>query len=107
MCARREEREGDLAAQIGACRVGEQRILEMVAKYGEDRLRVLTDELLNYSERLVRAELRRMPAGEYTAEDWLDDDGVDDKPIKMRVQIRTRSSMRSRCTWTSRDRHRR
>jgi N-methylhydantoinase B len=82
-----QEREGDLAAQIGACRVGEQRILEMVEKYGEARLRVLTDELLNYSERLVRAELRRMPAGEYSAEDWLDDDGVDDQPIKICVRI--------------------
>ncbi|MGB6609138.1 MAG: hydantoinase B/oxoprolinase family protein [Acidobacteriaceae bacterium] len=84
-----QEREGDLAAQIGACRVGEQRNLEIVAKYGEDRLRALTGELLDYSERLVRAELRRMPAGEFTAEDWLDDDGVDDKPIKLRVQIQT------------------
>ena len=71
------EREGDLAAQIGACRVGERRILELVEKYGAARLRALIDELLNYSERLVRAELRRMPAGEFAAEDWLDDDGVE------------------------------
>jgi N-methylhydantoinase B len=83
-----QEREGDLAAQIGACRVGEQRILEMVGKYGEDRLCALTGELLDYSERLVCAELRRMPAGEFVAEDWLDDDGIDDKPIKIRVRIR-------------------
>jgi N-methylhydantoinase B len=82
-----QEREGDLAAQIGACRVGEQRILEMVKKYGEDRMRALTGELLDYSERLVRAELQRMPAGEFVAEDWLDDDGIDDQPIKLRVRI--------------------
>jgi len=83
-----EEREGDLAAQIGACRVGERRMLELVQKYGEARLGVLTDELLDYSERLVRAELRRMPAGEYAAEDWLDDDGVEDKPIRIAVKMR-------------------
>ncbi len=82
-----QEREGDLAAQIGACRVGEQRILEMVEKYGQTRVRELTGELLNYSERLVRAELRSMPAGDYSAEDWLDDDGVEDKPIPIRVRI--------------------
>jgi N-methylhydantoinase B len=82
------EREGDLAAQIGACRVGERRILELVEKYGEARLRGLTDELLNYSERLVRAELRRTPAGEFSAEDWLDDDGVSDEPIRIAVRIR-------------------
>jgi N-methylhydantoinase B len=84
-----QEREGDLAAQIGACRVGERRILEMVEKYGEAGLRVLTDELLNYSERLVRAELRRMPAGVFTAEDWLDDDGVNDQRIRIAVSLRT------------------
>jgi N-methylhydantoinase B len=82
------EREGDLAAQMGACRVGERRILEMVAKYGEERVQILEEALLDYSERLVRAELRQMPQGEFTAEDWLDDDGVDDPPIRICVRIR-------------------
>jgi N-methylhydantoinase B len=82
------EREGDLTAQMGACRVGERRILELVEKYGAARLRVLIDELLNYSERLVRAELRRMPAGEFFAEDWLDDDGVSEQPIRIAVKMR-------------------
>jgi N-methylhydantoinase B len=82
------EREGDLAAQIGACRVGEIRILELVEKYGAPRLRELTDELLDYSERLVCAELQRMPAGDFIAEDWLDDDGVSDQPIRIAVKMR-------------------
>lgn len=82
------EREGDLQAQIGACRVGERRILEVAAKYGERKLRALVDELLDYSERLVRAELRTMPAGEFCAEDWLDDDGVTDSPIKIAVRLK-------------------
>ena len=81
------EREGDLAAQIGACRVGEQRILDLVAKYGEDRLRALCSELLDYSERLVRAELRHMPAGTYAAEDWLDDDGIETTPCRICARI--------------------
>ena len=82
------EREGDLQAQIGACRVGERRILEIAEKYGEHRLRPLVDELLYYSERLVRAELRTMPAGEFCAEDWLDDDGITDSPIKIAVRLK-------------------
>lgn len=81
------EREGDLQAQIGGCRVGEQRILSLVAKYGESRLRALIAELLDYSERLVRAELRAMPAGEFSAEDFLDDDGIDDAPIRLAVRL--------------------
>jgi N-methylhydantoinase B len=82
-----KEREGDLQSQIGACRVGEQRIQQLAAKYGEAKLASLINELLNYSERLVRAELRQMPAGVFTAEDWLDDDGVTDTPLRIAVQL--------------------
>jgi N-methylhydantoinase B len=81
------EREGDLDAQMGACRVGERRIREVAEKYGERRLHALIDDLLDYSERLVRAELRKMPAGEFSAEDWLDDDGVTDVPRKIAVRL--------------------
>ncbi len=82
-----EEREGDLAAQIGACRVGEQRVLELAAKFGMNKLAAWDDELLDYSERLVRAELAKMPAGIFDAEDWLDDDGVTDTPIRIAVRL--------------------
>ena len=83
-----KEREGDLAAQIGACRVGEQRILQLIEKYGVEKLDALAGELLDYSERLVRAELRKMPAGDFSAEDWLDDDGVTDAPRRIAVSLR-------------------
>jgi N-methylhydantoinase B len=82
------EREGDLAAQIGACRVGERRIKEVVAKYGLAKMNNLVQELLAYSERLMRAELRKMPAGVFEAEDYLDGDGVTDDPIRIAVAIR-------------------
>jgi N-methylhydantoinase B len=84
-----QEREGDLAAQIGCCRVGEQRILDLVARHGEAKMRALCAELLDYAERLVRAELRKMPAGEFTAEDWLDDDGIADAPIRICARMET------------------
>jgi N-methylhydantoinase B len=83
-----QEREGDLVAQIGACRVGEQRMLQLAEKYGEQKLQPLVEELLDYSERLVRAELRTMPAGDFDAEDWLDDDGVTDVPHRITVRLR-------------------
>jgi N-methylhydantoinase B len=81
------EREGDLTSQIGACRVGEQRLRELLEKHGEARLGRYIDALLDYSERLMRAELKKMPAGEFSAEDFLDDDGVSDHPIAIRVKI--------------------
>ncbi len=81
------EREGDLQAQMGACRVGERRMLEILEKYGAGRVGALVEELLDYSERLVRAQLRSMPAGVFAAEEWLDDDGVIDEPIRLAVRV--------------------
>jgi N-methylhydantoinase B len=83
-----QERRGDLDAQIGACRVGELRVSQLMEKYGLETMHALIDELLDYSERLVRAELRTMPAASFHAEDWLDDDGVTDQPCRIAVEVR-------------------
>ena len=81
------EREGDLAAQIAACRTGERRLLEVVAKYGADQTADYGQHLLDYSGEMMRAALREMPAGTYTAEDFLDGDGITDEPLRIRVRI--------------------
>ncbi len=78
------EREGDLAAQIAACRTGHQRLLEVTAKYGERELRTYGKFLLDYSENMMKAALRALKPGVYTAEDFLDDDGIGrDRPGKI------------------------
>ena len=81
------EREGDLMAQVAACRTGARRLEELVAKYGAGQVRAYTSHLLAYSERMMRALLRRLPAGTFTAEDFLDDDGVSPAPVRIRVAI--------------------
>ena len=81
------EREGDLQAQIGACHVAELRLPELIAKYQPATVRLLCEELLNYSERLTRAELSRMPAGVFEAEDVLDGDGFGSEAIPLCVRI--------------------
>jgi N-methylhydantoinase B len=82
-----QEREGDLAAQLGACHIGRIRIQELTRKYGITKLNELADRLVEYSERLVKAELRKMPAATFVAEDFLDDDGVTNEPIRIAVAI--------------------
>ena len=84
-----EEREGDLTAQLGACRIGETRVLELIGKYGLARLSRHVSGLLDHSEKLMRAELEQLPAGEFAAEDFLDDDGVKDEPVRIAVRITT------------------
>jgi N-methylhydantoinase B len=81
------ERDGDLQAQIGACRVGERRLGELITKYQRPMIERLSKKLFDYSERLTRAELSRMPAGEFAAEDFLDDDGAGSEPIGIRVKL--------------------
>jgi N-methylhydantoinase B len=82
-----EEREGDLGAQIAACHTGAERLREVCARYGIDRTQHAAQELLKYSEELMRAFLRQVPPGTYRAEDFLDNDGVGDKPIKIAVTL--------------------
>ncbi len=83
------EREGDLTAQIGACRVGVERLREMTAKYGLTHIEGNIRALLDYSERLTRVLLAQLPEGEFIAEDRLDNDGITDKPVKISVTVRT------------------
>jgi len=82
------EREGDLAAQIAACRIGERRLAEIVAKYGEGQVRRYGQHLLDYSEAMMRAALKELRPGSYSAEDFMDDDGVSDEPLRIRVTLR-------------------
>jgi len=82
-----EEREGDLGAQIAACHTGAERLREVCLRYGTERARRAADDLLDYSEELMRAFLQLVPAGEYRAEDFLDGDGISERPIKIAVRI--------------------
>src|ERR1700704_3300723 len=82
-----EEREGDLGAQIAACQTGAQRLREVCSRYGIARAKNAAADLLVYSEEMMRAFLRTIPPGRYQAEDFLDDDGVEDKPVRIAVTI--------------------
>src|SRR5579863_10006953 len=91
-----EEREGDLGAQIAACNTGIDRLLEVCSRYGVERARHAATELLGYSEELMRAFLRQVPAGDYRAEDFLDGDGIHDRPVRIAVAIWVHRSARGR-----------
>ena len=84
------EREGDLSAMFAANKTGERRLLEIVGKYGWSVVSRSVREILNYSERMTRLAIRAIPDGIYEAEDFLDDDGVQDRPIRIAVRMRIR-----------------
>jgi N-methylhydantoinase B len=82
-----EERRGDMEAQIAANRVGERRLWEMMGKYGATEITAYMQELCAYASRMVRARLREIPDGRYIYTDVLDNDGITDAPIEIRVAI--------------------
>jgi len=85
-----EEREGDLLAQCMAIRRGEQRLLELVGKYGLPKVQRNMTALQNYSERMMRAAIAKLPDGEYRFEDQLDNDGISDAPVRIAVTVSIR-----------------
>jgi N-methylhydantoinase B len=78
---------GDIYAQIAANRIGETRYVEMLERFGPDTLRDVGAELLDYSERLAREAILAIPDGTYSAEDFVDDNGHDAEPLRVRVTI--------------------
>ena len=81
--------QGDVFAQIAACRTGEARLQEMMGKYGVDVVRGQMVELRRYSEQLLREEFARIPDGTYSFEDAIDFDPMGDRrtPVKIAIDI--------------------
>src|SRR5581483_1202626 len=82
-----QEREGDLGAQVAACHTGAERLREVCTRYGLQRAQRAAADLLQYSEEMMRAFLRQVPRGTFTAEDFLDNDGITDRAVRIAVAI--------------------
>ncbi|HYP00432.1 MAG TPA: hydantoinase B/oxoprolinase family protein, partial [Pyrinomonadaceae bacterium] len=85
-----EERQADFAAQVGSLKTGASRLLEIVARRGGREAASYAAHLINYSARMMRAAIRKIPDGVYEAEDALDGDGVSDAPCVVRVRVRVK-----------------
>ena len=83
-----EEREGDLTAQLGAIATGQTRLIEIVERYGFKEADLYASHLINYTAEMMRRVIRELPDGSYEAEDYLDDDGYSDEPIRIAVRIK-------------------
>jgi len=82
---------GDIRAMISACKVGEKRLVELVENYGLENYRRITENLKTYAEQRMREELRALPEGVYEDEEYLmDNDGIEDRPFKVRIKITLR-----------------
>ncbi len=78
---------GDLNAQFAANAVGGERLKDLCRKFGTDTVLAAMDEMLDYSERRIRAAIAAAPDGVYTGEAWLDDDGRGEDPVPVRATV--------------------
>ncbi|MEU2639851.1 hydantoinase B/oxoprolinase family protein, partial [Micromonospora fulviviridis] len=78
---------GDLHAQVAALRTGERRLIELVDRYGRDTVDAVIATSIAAAEAATAEALAGLPQGSWTAEDWLDDDGITEDPVRMRVTV--------------------
>jgi len=79
--------EGDLKAMRNSGRVGEVRLAELFGRYGTETVLAAWDEILAHSEREMRAAIREVPSGRYSAEDFYDDCGRGTDPLRVFVTV--------------------
>ena len=81
---------GDLEAQIASAELGVRRFEELMAKYGKETVIQATKQLMDYTERRMRAGIAALPDGEWHGEAWLDSDGAtpDAPPARIKARVR-------------------
>jgi N-methylhydantoinase B len=82
---------GDLRGQVGAARLGERRVVELIERYGKRTIFDSTEMLSAYTESRVRRTIASWPDGESDGECFVDHDGIDlQKPIRIHVRVNKR-----------------
>jgi N-methylhydantoinase B len=82
--------KGDIDAMLGACRLAERRVADLIARYGADGLAEATDYTIAYAERRFREEIAAWPDGDFEGETFLDSDGAYQQDIRLHVVVRIR-----------------
>ena len=86
------EFRGDLAAQIAANNVGEERLKGLMRKYGRETVLHYMNEIMDYSERRLSAAIGQLPQGSFSSQDYLEGDGISTEKIAIRVTVTVEGS---------------
>ena len=79
---------GDMNAQISSCKTGERRVQELVERFGIETFEEAVEQTLDHGERISRSRLAALPKGTWTAEDFVDDDGIDKETmVKIKATV--------------------
>lgn len=89
-----DERKGDLGAQLAATLRATERLKALARRYGAEELIGYMAQVMDYSERLMRAALADLPDGEGMFEDFCDGDGIADDEFGKDAPFRIRLSVK-------------
>ena len=78
---------GDMRALISAVDIGEKRLKSLIEKYGAQTFESTVQDLMDYSEKRMRAELETFKDGKYTFVDKVEDDGIEDKEYEIHIAV--------------------
>jgi len=81
---------GDFESQLAALKTGAANLRRVAARYGRDTLAAACTAIQRQSEAAMRAAIARIPDGEYAFEDFVDDDGIDDRRLRVNVRLAVR-----------------
>jgi N-methylhydantoinase B len=79
--------EGDLFAMANVFTVGRRGLDALINRYGRETLSACVREMIDRSETQMRSYIEEIPDGTYHYEDFLDNDGIEDKPIKVKLAL--------------------
>lgn len=82
-----DTQRGDLMAQVASCRLGATRVCQLAQKYGSKLLKNVYIAIQQYAARRIEKLIEQMPDGVYISEDYVDDDGHDDKSFKVKCSM--------------------
>jgi len=78
---------GDMWAQVAALRTGDRRLTELFEKHTKETMLAVIEYLLDHGETISRQELKKLPKGEFYAEDFIDTDGLGNGPFPIKVKV--------------------
>ena len=78
---------GDLNGQVSALDLGDRRLKDLLQEYGKEKITSALVELNKSAARLMASYISDLPNGTYSAEDWLDNDGIIDEPLRIGLDI--------------------
>ena len=78
---------GDLNGQVSALELGDLRLNDLLSEYGENKVTSALVELNHSAAKLMASYISELRDGTYSAEDWLDNDGIIDEPLKIALDL--------------------